>query len=330
MPEPIAVRSAAGESFHKISFDQPVPRQSVHRAAIAEVFVTDGLQLGDDRFLAGAQWPRDHAFYHPVPPGLTDPLLVAETMRQVMVHLAHRFQGVPAGSRFVGSDIAFELTDTRPLRNRPEPMAAILEARWDWQEKERLPLRFRLDVTLTVDGVTCGHGHIGVLVLDERRYRIVRGRARSRAGDAPASGSAERIPPGEVGRLRAKDVVIGRDPAGGWRLALDQSHPALFDHPVDHVPLMGLAEGVRQLGHLLVHDGRPDEEAWYLSGFEAVFHTFTELDQPTGLAVRSAHGIAEASRRVDLAIDVEQSGTTVASTRSVWSPAARQPPHAAG
>jgi 2-oxo-3-(phosphooxy)propyl 3-oxoalkanoate synthase len=319
MPEPIRLLTADGARSSGLSFDQPVPRQLVHRAAIAEVFVTDAVVQGDDHYLVGAQWPRDHAFYHPTAGGGTDPVLFAETIRQAMVYLAHRHQDVPLGSRFTGRDIAWELTDTAPLLVRAEPTAALLDARWTWLDRRRR--RLRVDVILSVDGHVCGHGHISAAVLGERQYRILR----RRTDFAPAGPSVPPVrpePAAHVGRLRAKDVVVGRDPAGdGWRLLLDQSHPSLFDHPVDHVPLMGLMEAVRQIGHFVAHAAPAGDRAWSLTAFDAMFTSFIELDQPTALVVRSPHGDTGSPRRIPLTVDVEQARTTVATTRSVWSAA---------
>ncbi|MFE2915248.1 AfsA-related hotdog domain-containing protein, partial [Kitasatospora indigofera] len=64
--------------------------------------MTDGVDLGEGRFLVAAQWPRDHALYHPDGAGLSDPLLFAETIRQALVFVGHRFRGVPLSDRFVG------------------------------------------------------------------------------------------------------------------------------------------------------------------------------------------------------------------------------------
>ncbi|MFD0430835.1 AfsA-related hotdog domain-containing protein [Streptomyces zhihengii] len=89
----------------------------MHRTAVAEVFVTDGVRTGTNTFSVAAQWPRDHALYHPDENGLADPLLCAETLRQAYFYGAHTYFGVPLGSRFIGQDVSFDITDLAALRS---------------------------------------------------------------------------------------------------------------------------------------------------------------------------------------------------------------------
>ncbi|MEV7780196.1 ScbA/BarX family gamma-butyrolactone biosynthesis protein [Kitasatospora sp. NPDC088351] len=319
----------------RLTFDRTIPRHLVHRAAVAEVFVTDAVALGGDRFLVGAQWPRDHALYHPDPQGVSDPLLFAETIRQALVCLAHWHYGVPLTHRFVGSDMDFEITDPGALRVGTEPLRAELLARWHWVDN-RPPRRFgmRLEVVLSIAGRECGRGGLRVVALDERTYRVLRGR-RSEAGPGPAGPVAggtvapeaarRRVRPWRVGRLRGKDSVLVPGPSPReWRMLVDLDHAILFDHPTDHVPLMALLEGVRQLGHLLVHDpaaGPPVVGPRALGPQVLLALTtrclaFAELDEPLLLAVRG--GVTRASGRGRLAIDVLQGNTVLMTSETDW------------
>ncbi|MFJ8885214.1 ScbA/BarX family gamma-butyrolactone biosynthesis protein [Streptomyces sp. NPDC102402] len=247
-----------GAAAEVLSFLQPVTRELVHRSSIAEVFVTGGVRTGTHTFSVGAQWPRDHALYHPDENGLNDPLLFAETLRQAHFYGAHTYFGVPLGSRFIGQDVSFDITDPAGLRVGAAPLAVVLHGTWTEEHDRRgRPAGARLDVTLTIDGRPCGRGHTRGLMLDERRYRLLRGRpvACGEAvppGPAPDAGIAR---PSRVGRLRWKDCVLERDrPDHQWGLRVDRDHAVLFDHPTDHVPLMVMLEGFRQLGHLTVHE----------------------------------------------------------------------------
>ncbi|MFF6997576.1 AfsA-related hotdog domain-containing protein [Streptomyces sp. NPDC008313] len=121
---------AAPADRSRLSFLQPVPRHMVHRAAIAEVFLTDAVRTGEHSFLVAAQWPRDHALYSPGSDGASDPLLFMETIRQSLVYLAHAFYGVPLTHRFIGFGSEFEITDPAPLRIGGEPVPVVLEAQW--------------------------------------------------------------------------------------------------------------------------------------------------------------------------------------------------------
>ncbi|MEU0229008.1 AfsA-related hotdog domain-containing protein, partial [Streptomyces sp. NPDC006284] len=77
-----------------------VPRQYVHRASHAEVFLTSGQRLTDNHFHLTAQWPRTHTFFttHPTH---HDPLQAAETIRQAGLYLAHTQFNVPLDHHFL-------------------------------------------------------------------------------------------------------------------------------------------------------------------------------------------------------------------------------------
>lgn len=299
----------------KLTYLQPVFRHLVHRAAVAEVFVTDAVPAdendssGDRRFLVAAQWPRDHALYHPDAAGTSDPLLFAETIRQTMVYVAHRFQDIPLSHRFIGFDMDFEITDSERLRVGAAPQDVVLDTRWLWQAS-RPPKRygFRVEADLLVDGHRCGHGGVRVVAVDDKRYDLLRGRRTPQFEAAvPAAVHPGRwVPAASVGRLRSKDSVLARgEGTGEWWLRLDLDHAILFDHPSDHAPLMALLEGFRQLGHLLVDEGvdegvcvdvqegdqetvRGGSEAGppTLLSLQTDCLTFGELDVPIGLVVR--------------------------------------------
>src|SRR6185437_4278026 len=50
----------------RVRLTRTVPSQYVHRAALAEVLLTDWQPAGEHRFLVRAQWPRAHSLYAPL------------------------------------------------------------------------------------------------------------------------------------------------------------------------------------------------------------------------------------------------------------------------
>ncbi|MGY1502787.1 ScbA/BarX family gamma-butyrolactone biosynthesis protein [Streptomyces sp. QTS52] len=309
-------------------------RELVHRSSVSEVFVTDGLHTGGAEFVVAAQWPRDHALYHPDENGRYDPLLFAETLRQAHFYAAHTFFGVPLGHRFVGQDLSFEITDPAALRVGAAPLAVLLDGTWEWQGGT--PARragARMDVSLVVDGRVCGRGHARGLIVDERRYGLLRRRAAEAAGvgEAPVGHGPEAVadtalvPPHRVGRQRRKDCVLERVATGApdrqWRLRSDQDHAILFDHPTDHVPLMVMLEGFRQLGHLTVHEsaqGAAAGEEFVLSGLALDCAAFGELGAPVQLAVVEdvPDPLRDGGRR--LRFEAEQGGKRLAVAETLW------------
>lgn len=82
------------------SYETAVPRSLVHRLAVSEVYLMTAEQLGVDQFHLTAQWPRRH-FYYRVADCSVDPMLVAETLRQSTILVAHRYYEVPLTRRFL-------------------------------------------------------------------------------------------------------------------------------------------------------------------------------------------------------------------------------------
>jgi hypothetical protein len=351
-----AERAGSAAPAARLRYLQTVPRTMVHRAAMAEVFITDAVPTGPDRYLVAAQWPRDHALYHPDRTGRTDPLLLAETLRQALVYLAHRYHDVPLTHRFIGSGMDFAITDGDALRVGAAPLPVVLEARWVWTAN-RPPRRYgmRLDVVLTVGGRACGRGSLEVLAVDARTYGILRGRVaepdRARVDGAgggagePSATAWRQVPAARVGRLRGKDSVLeeyaagpgltsgGAGTAGGgvtsggtagkaWRMRADLRHAILFDHPSDHLPLMVTLEGCRQLGYLLAHGGARDRP-YALASCEVECTAFAELSPPVSLVATESAEPGGADGRRSLRIEAVQAGRTVAVTRSVWAPVRR-------
>ncbi|MFI9648851.1 ScbA/BarX family gamma-butyrolactone biosynthesis protein [Streptomyces sp. NPDC052040] len=307
----------------QLSYLHAVPRHMVHRAAIAEVFLTDTVRTGEHSFLVAAQWPRDHALYSPGSDGSSDPLLFMETIRQALVYLAHAYYDVPLGHRFIGFDSEFEITDPAALHIGGEPVPVVLEAQWVWVGN-RPPHRYgmRLEVVLTVGGRPCGHGALHVVAVDDKRYALLRGRGakpRGVATSGPEPRPLHRAHPAAVGRLRAKDCVLVRERTEGpWQLLIDVEHPIFFDHPSDHVPLMVTLEGFRQLGHLLLHPGdTPRDPGHTLLGMEVDCLAFGELDTPIDLVVRERES-DPVSGTTRLTLDAVQGGVRLAVCRSRW------------
>lgn len=279
--------------LQQLEFVQPVPRHLVHRAAISTVLLTDSARLGEDRFLVAAQWPRDHAVHNPDADGRVDPLLFAETIRQMFVYLPHTYYGVPLTHRFIGDSLSFDLEQTAEVKVGTAPLNVVLDAEWTWTRGHRAPHRYamRLDVVLSIDGRTCGRGSIAGIAVDDRRYALLRRRAAGAAsvlGAASAPAQRAAVVPTRVGRLRSKDCVLEEGAGTGeWWLRVDTGHATYFDHPSDHVPLMVALEGFRQLGYLLVNRDHP-EAPLTLVDVQVECLAFGELDEVPQLIVEEA------------------------------------------
>ena len=92
-----------------------VAREFVHRLAPSQVLLTDVRATGRDEYRAAAQWPRAHPTFDRAGNGRHDPLMVAETLRQLGIYLPLRFYGVAADSRLLIEELRFTLNpNTEP------------------------------------------------------------------------------------------------------------------------------------------------------------------------------------------------------------------------
>jgi len=241
-----------------LRFDATVPRALVHRAAVAEVFLTDSAQVADDRFLVAAQLPRMHSFFNDSLAGHHDLLLLIEIARQAGVLIAHRHLGVADDRAFVFQDADVAVIDPAGLRSAgDEPSRLLVEiVLGQRQTRGDVPFRFAVDLEVTIDGRPLARGSGALLFISRSIYRSFRGRMRRRKGlgasGAPAPRAAA-LPSAAVGRRDERNVVIGA-PAGDpvteegmvCEVIVDQGHPCLFDHPLDHLPGMLMLEAFRQ------------------------------------------------------------------------------------
>ncbi|MFF0478261.1 ScbA/BarX family gamma-butyrolactone biosynthesis protein [Streptomyces sp. NPDC004284] len=263
-----------------LSFDRTISRRFVHRASVTEVFLTDAAVAGSDRFLVGAQLPRNHALYRPERTGQCDFMLLVETVRQAGIFLSHRFFDVPLGHHFIFKALSLHISDPAALRVGCGPLAAVLDVKVVTPAGGRNPRRFdaRFDMVIEVGGRECARASAGVIVIDDVRYGRLRQRGRIAGTTRPAGPEtslhgASSGADDDRGVLRPVPAAEARAlPAdcGEWRLHVDPTHPGYFEHPSDHVPGMLLLEAFRQAA-------RQTAGGAALTSLDADFAVFGEL-----------------------------------------------------
>ncbi|MGW4033976.1 ScbA/BarX family gamma-butyrolactone biosynthesis protein [Streptomyces sp. NPDC004838] len=260
---------------HYPTLTATVPKEFVHRAAVAEVMLTDWERLDDARFMVAAQWPRSHSFFTPIGGRFHDPLMAAETIRQVGALLAHAEFGVPFDHHFLLGDLTLTVHPEH-LEVRQTP--ASLEIEVTCTEVKRRGGRLAglcYEAAVRRDGQLAATGRISYACTSSAVYRRVRpehvfdDQRQLLALTAPAA-------PQTMGRTSSADVVLS--PIGErnrWQLRVDTRHPVLFDHPVDHVPGMVLLEAARQGAAAVL------ERSTFLPlGITGSFQRYAELDAP--------------------------------------------------
>ncbi|MEU6225414.1 ScbA/BarX family gamma-butyrolactone biosynthesis protein [Streptomyces sp. NPDC047042] len=254
-----------------------VPRQLVHRAAIAETFPTSWSRTGTDRFSVSAQWPRAHCLH--VSPDRTayDPLLVVETVRQAGTLLNHTEYQVPLDHQFVLQE--FRITTVPEyLGVGPVPAEPVVDITFsDIRHRGKRLVSARYEADVRLDGRRVAHADVAFTCTSGAVFSRLRG------GRTADTVTALPVPPGllaaDVGRESAADVVLAppQQAEAHWQLRVDTGHAVFFDHPLDHIPGMLLLESARQAA--MARTG-PDSGLIPVS-FDTTFHQFAELDLPT-------------------------------------------------
>ncbi|MFG2813026.1 ScbA/BarX family gamma-butyrolactone biosynthesis protein [Streptomyces sp. NPDC048410] len=276
-------------------------RELVHRPE-ADAFPVEWTRLAEHRYRVAVDWPADHRFFAPLPGGVQDPLLVAETMRQTAMMMAHAEYGVPADHHFVMWHMDYALaTADFGLTDASGPIDVVIECA-DVQMRARSLAGMTVLLRFERDGRLLATSEGSLSATSDRAYRRLRGDQLAAAGDPVPLLDA--VPPELVGRRDPRDVVLAPVEQGsGWRLRLDTSHPTLFARPNDHVPGMVLLEAARQAAIALAPEGR-----FLPASMKIAFHRYAELAEPC-----LVHARRETSPEGDVLVHVEgvQSGEAV-------------------
>jgi hypothetical protein len=245
-----------------LTHDRLVPGRLVHRRSLSDVLVTEAHVIGDDVFLAGVQWPRNHRLFGRG--ARIDVALVAESIRQLTIYLAHTEYEVPLGHAFLMGSMRVS-TANRPMTG-VGPDLAITARATDIRRSARGLVSFVVEVGMRDAHGEVARGSAEARVLDPRTY------ARTRGGRT----TALVVNGGGPGR-DALDLLAPIPHPGASMLVVDTAETVFFDHPLDHVPGMLLIEAARQA---IRAAGGPE-----LAGIDAVFGAVVELDEPCAVVV---------------------------------------------
>ncbi|MGW3205632.1 ScbA/BarX family gamma-butyrolactone biosynthesis protein [Streptomyces sp. NPDC001135] len=272
-------------------FTRTLAKELVHRAAVAEVFLTDAERHSEDELLLAAQLPRRHAYYHDTlgPPAHHDPLLLFEACRQGIFVVAHRYLDVPLGHKFLLRAVEFEVPDPAALGCGDLPAEAVIAVRIEHRFRTRAAVTgLRLRFTCTIGTQEALLARIDYSWMPPEDWTRLRARQRGALGlpDVPVALSGPRVDPALVGRRDPANAAISPPRSAGdgtrtARLVVDTTHPTLYDHWVDHVPGMLELEAFRQLAlTAAVAAGTVRTPTALPVGLTARFRCFAEMDLP--------------------------------------------------
>jgi len=298
----------------RLRFDRCVPRDLVHRRALAEVLITDTAEVAEDEFLLGTQLPRAHSLWSDRRSPYHDPLITVEIARQACLALPQRYYSVPQGWHFISQRIDFTVASLESYADGNEsPPEGILRARFSNKRKrDGMLTGLSLESEMTIDGELAASISGDLMFLPPVTYNEMRAAKRSRR---PSGGVMPRIvprtlAPALVGRFLESNVVLedrasSDTPTGERRftVVVDHNHPYFFDHGQDHVPGQLLVEAYRQAAVATASRERAlAPAAAVLTGCQVAFADFAELDSPIECSAMLSDQLGERSFRVTLAL----------------------------
>lgn len=261
-------RRPAPDEGAQLTFDQTVPRDLVHKLAVEEVYLTDSVDLGDNRYLLAAQLPKMHSLFNESDTGFYDALLITEIKRQATVYIAHRYFSVPTSYKFIWRSLDFAIPSLDASAIHPGTGDWILEMTvTDAEFRKDMLASWGASTTIFAEGSEVTTAAVTVACMPMEVYEKLRAKQRraknigdelmrtvAPLGDGVPDELRRQIPPDALGRLDEKNLVLSDllpDESGHTftaRLLLDLGHPCFFDHRLDHVPGMLLLELYRQAG----------------------------------------------------------------------------------
>jgi hypothetical protein len=256
-------------------FQQPVPPSLVRRTYQRDVFVTNLRVTGLDTFEVSARLPVSHPFYGPVRPGLHDPMLLLEAVRESILLVGHYAYEIPREYKWITHDKQFHFDRAALLGNGAEPVELLLVlTNHDIRRRGRRPAAMRTEIECFRDGQRIGTATYNWSVVSGAAYKKLRGEYAGAVQSAPED--ADVVCPLRVGRDEEIDVLLAARADGpGWEVCVDPAHPVIYDHDVDHVPGNAIAEIARQAALLAV--GRPGSLPL---GGDFAFAHYVEFDTP--------------------------------------------------
>lgn len=193
----------AATADEQLTYEATVPRELVHKASVHEVLLTDARQVDEDLYICAGELPRTHSFYSDgfYSDGVSvryDAMLPMELKRQGGVLVAHRWQDVPHGYRFVfmGIDLAIQHPEALAIGGAPARVVMTMRI-VDRQHRGDQLTGYSLDTAFSIDGVGACTATGTVMFMPRPVYEAMRRKQREAHGlppEAPQRSAGRRFP----------------------------------------------------------------------------------------------------------------------------------------
>ncbi|MEU9351508.1 ScbA/BarX family gamma-butyrolactone biosynthesis protein [Streptomyces griseoloalbus] len=243
-----------------------VPKELVHLRDPQRVLITDWRRSGADTFLLRAQWPA-HTGSWPY-----DPRLLTQTIRQSGLTVAHAEYQVPLTHQTTLREFHYTVNPDFRVHPGEAPLFEVEVSVPRHGQTGRTARALPMDMRVFREGALVAGAQSDFSWVSPPAYRRLRGeRVTVDWGNWPLPAPLD---PASVGRAAASDVVLS--PTGEplrWLLRSDIANTHLLDHPVDHVPGLGLIEAAVQAAQATVQPG-----VFHPTAVDTEFERYVEFD----------------------------------------------------
>ncbi|ENM5796776.1 hypothetical protein NTH31_000707 [Vibrio mimicus] len=303
-------------SLSECSFGKTVNKELVHRAAVSEVFLTDANRIGEDRFYTGAHLPRTHSYYNDDPSKTHhENIVLLEVCRQSSIIVSHNYYDAPLDAKFIFNEAKFHIENNEALLVKSTPSYVLTEVEVISKEERNGKINgLTFEMRIYVDGKLAATKLMDITWLNKVIWNKVRSKALKFA-EAFSDITFTRKDnlhalTHVIGRTNVENVVLhsveirnGKYVSG---IRVNKSHPAMFDHPLDHVPGMLLIEAFRQMAFYVANRKYDLRFAdIYMKICEINFTKFTEFNPIAYCFVDSVY-LDDKSGDISLELSVTQ------------------------
>ncbi len=274
------------------SYTTTVSKELVHRAAVSEVFLTDVNKLGYERFITGAHLPRTHSYYNDIPSEekYYDNILLLEVCRQSSIIITHHYYEIPLSAKFIFNEAKFTINNFHALRVKETASNVLTEVNVISEDKRNNKLiGLTFEMKVYIDGLLCATKLMDITWLEAALWKKIRRKPikdaealyEKNSVDTPTTLKLEESE--LVGRGKSDNVVIykpekAEEDKTRFKIFVNEYHPAIFDHPLDHIPGMLIIESFRQSSiKFLLDNYRLKHDDIYMKVINIDFVKFAEL-----------------------------------------------------
>lgn len=298
------------------SFGSTVRKDLVHRSAVSEVFLTDAQRIEEDRFYTGAHLPRTHSYYNDAP-SLThhENIVLLEVCRQSSIIVSHNYYDAPLDAKFIFNEAKFKIENNEALLIKSKPSYVVTEIEVISKSGRNGKVNgLTFEMRLYVDGNIAATKLMNITWLTKPVWGKMRNKALKTAETfsniALPSINSQSTLTQIMGRTNIDNLVLRsvENQNGQYVSAIqvNQSHPAMFDHPLDHIPGMLLIEAFRQMAFYVVNKeyGLQFSDI-FMKVCDINFTKFTEFN-PAAYCSLDQISIDDTSDEVSLVLSVKQ------------------------